>query len=272
MKGLLRQLVVLVSLVSCSDDSAVSDGTLGPSAILLLTQPGDLTSNHGEAPVRVILQPWIHSYVTTALIQDVRSMISARAQGQELTLSVDVEIDNAVDSPEREAAPGNPTSLLVRPQEGAWPDAWVELRIGPLTEALKPNYQFVVDNYAIARFSTASRPVIRAVELCPKPDGTLRFLVHFSEPVGSAAAEGHVFVSQDGATCMVLGQGVDTPSLTYDCRGFALERDFSFSMLPGMRATSGLEVGVYGGGDTVRMSGIYDDLQSTQQGCRGATF
>lgn len=270
MNRLLRPLVCLL-LMACSEETTTTEGPIDPW-VLILTQPADLTSDTGDSPVRVILQPWARGRVTTALIQEVTEMISAESNGRALMLDIELEIDNATDSLNPEADATYPTSLLIRPRETEWPDSWVDLRIGPLSSSLKAIHVRTVDNHVVTRFCTGSRPIIRGIELCPKPDQTLRFMVHFSESVGDEEAERYLLVSQEGASCQVLAQPVDTSSVTYDCHGFALDIEFSFAMLAGMRAASGLQVAAYDGSDSVRMSGVYNDLQPTEEGCRGAAF
>ena len=96
--------------------------------------------------------------------------------------------------------------------------------------------------------------------------------MHFSELVGGDLVEGHLIVSQHGATCELLGQEVETQSLTFHCRGFALDRDFTFAMISGIRATSGLAIETYEGADSIETSLVYNDLDSTQEGCRAREF
>ncbi len=240
---------------------------------MLQMQPGDLASNIADTPVRVILLPWgPSSYVTSALVQEVTTMISAESNGSEVLLDVELEIDNALDSPNRESNPGSPTSLLIRPRDDEWPASWVRLSVGPLSPSLNPIAVRTVNGYAVSRFSVDSRPAIRGFELCPKPGQVLRVLVHFSEDVDFESAKGFITVSQDGASCDVLPEVESTRSTTVECNGFALDRPISFEMLAGMRAASGLAIETHDGNDSVSVTTIYDELAVTQTGCRGDTF
>lgn len=264
---------LLTLALGCADEPQRDLRSGGQSSVLLQIQPSDLASNIADTPVRVILMPWgSSSYVTTALVQQVSTMISAESNGSEVLLDVELEIDNALDSPNRESSPSDPTSLLIRPRDENWPASWVRLSVGPLSPSLTPSAIRTVNGYAVSRFAVDSRPVIRGFELCPKPGEVLRVLVHFSEEVDFESVRGAITVSQEGASCDVLPEVQSTPSTTLECRAFLFERPFTFEMLAGLRAASGLAVETYDGQDSVRVTAIYNDLATTQTGCRGNTF
>jgi len=266
-------LILLTPLLACAEEPTTELGVYGPSSVLLMMQPGALASNIGDAPVRVILMPsGPSSYVTTALIREVPTMISAESNGSEVLLDIELEIDNALDSPNPESNPSSPTSFLIHPRAQEWPDSWVELSVGPLTPSLNPEAVRAVNGYAVSRFSVDSRPAFRGFELCPKPDQMLRMLVHFSEEVEFDSAKRFITVSQDGASCEVVAELVSTRSTTVECDGFAFDRPFSFAMLVGMRAASGLAVKTHDGMDSFSITAIYNELGVTQTGCRGDTF
>ncbi len=263
------RILSLSILLACSDDAAVGEPISNPR-VLILTQPGDLTSGLGNLPVRIILQPWVRSYVTSEMLEEVRTLVFAESEGQRLALEIELEIDNAADSPDPEADANYPSSLLIVPIAGVWPETWVNLRVGPLPEYLNPHYARVVDNHLTTRFTTESRPLIKAFELCPKPTGIIRFMVHFSEPIVDDDADDHLHVSLDGVKCYALPQPANSPTITIECSDIATDRRFSLTMLPGLRSESGVLVTTFDGEDTVETSGLYDDLQATQEGCRGA--
>lgn len=244
-------LIAILSLHCGTDEVDVTDRTSGPLPLHLMIQPADLTSAIGDSPVRVILEPWGFAHVTTALTQEIRTLISAESAGESVPIFTEIEIDNAADSPDPEANADYPTSILITPSNGAWPVEWVELRVGPLPETVVTPGVPAAETEVLSRFSIPSRPTLVALEICPKTEGIIRVLTRFSESLDSASVESNLAIEHGGAPCRFIREGVSVSTLTHECSGAGLEEAFRLKMNERLMGESGLMVTTYEGAKSV---------------------
>lgn len=259
--------VLILVLINChSEDRSSGEkqgklGTQGPSTatapepdrteqqtpindfpgVLMQLQPGDMTSQAGDTPIKIRLVSSDGQPVSQAVIDS----IIAKTSLSEWPASKDVVFETSVDSTNSGYGPGGgkllaSAEITIRPKAELNRDSWYAVVVRNLDRKLvaasERSHFFKPNGDVVARFVKSSKPTLAAVRVCPK-NGLDTVYVDFSERIAAGATQtGRVNLKRASSACDAITSDAtqDTAeAFVYRCKradGQQSIADFSVAM------------------------------------------